>query len=294
MGKMGAEMKYIGTAVAVAGIACLPTQALAKAEPPQLVSCESSIGSIALVEGDVAGWSEYGLGGPRELINALAIESGCFTPHNAASGQAARFLVTAVAGDAEEVDKSIEMGKTAATEALVRSGAAGSVLTKVPFGGSALGMFGGLGGKKKTVAAGLRVVSPANGMTLASGSGSVKKSTLSFGGASNWADTAANASGYAGSKDGRMLTEAFVLAFNNLVAQRAAMDAAPAAATATAGTTSVAIDTKLRASPSATGAVVRSLRKGTELTPTGTREGLFLEVTDNYGTKGWVSVEDLD
>ena len=48
-----------------------------------------------------------------------------------------------------------------------------------------------------------------------------------------------------------------------------------------------------RAGPDATAAEVRSLRAGTELTPTGERDGLFIEVQDNYGTKGWVSVEDL-
>ncbi len=36
-----------------------------------------------------------------------------------------------------------------------------------------------------------------------------------------------------------------------------------------------------------------SLRAATTLTPTGTRQGLFVEVTDSYGTRGWVSVEDL-
>jgi hypothetical protein len=38
---------------------------------------------------------------------------------------------------------------------------------------------------------------------------------------------------------------------------------------------------------------VRALRAGTDLTPTGKRDGLFIEVKDSYGTQGWVSVEDL-
>ena len=66
--------------------------------------------------------------------------------------------------------------------------------------------------------------------------------------------------------------------------------AAPAAAVAGA---SVAIDTILRAGPSSDATEVRTLRAGTELKPTGQRDGLFIEVEDNYGTKGWVSVEDL-
>ena len=281
---------------AAAGVlAFTASTAMAKDAAPELVKCDASMGTIALVDGDQAGWNEWGLGSPRELINALAVESGCFTPYSVASGTPARFLITAIAGSQEEVDKSVEMAKAGATEALVRSGAAGSVLSKVPMGGALLGAFGGFGGKKKTVAAGLRVVSPATGQTVATGSGSVKKSTMSFGGGS-WAATAAAGAGYQGSKNGEMLTEAFVLAFNQLVAQRAALDVAPAGAAAAAPqapTAVVAVNTVMRASAAASAAEVRSLRAGTELTPTGERSGLFIQVADNFGTKGWVSVEDL-
>lgn len=261
---------------------------------PELVSCEQSIGSIALVDGDQAGWAQWGLGSPRALIHELARESGCFTINDPNSGTPARFLVTAIAGNQEEVDQGMEIAKTAAVEGLWRSGAAGSLLRGVPFGGSALGMFGGLGGKKKTVAAGLRVVSPANGLTVAAGQGVVKKSSLNFAGAGyGWAAGAANASGYQDSASGKMLAEAFIEAFNQIVGQREFMDSAPEATPAAAKNAVVAVDTVMRSEASAAASSVRSLRKGTELVPTGKREGLFLEVTDSFGTAGWVSVEDL-
>jgi hypothetical protein len=291
--------RFAGLGVAFATLPMMIAAPLAaKDPPPELVRCQESIGSIALVEGDQAGWTEWGLGSPRALLNALATESGCFTIDNPNDAVPARFLVTAIAGSAEEVDKGMELAKGAAAEALVRSGAASSLLGSVPGAGAMLGMFGGLGGKKKTVAAGLRVVSPANGMTVAAGQGTVKKSTINFGNASyGWAGTAANAAGYQGSKNGEMLTEAFVLAFNDLVAQRASMAAAPevagAPAAAAAPGAMVAVDTVMRAAASKDAAAVRSLRAGTELDPTGKREGLFIEVTDNFGTTGWVSVEDL-
>ena len=203
---------------AAVALAATATATHAKDSPPDLARCDQSLGTVALVDGDQAGWTQWGLGSPRELINALALESGCFTPHSAAGGQPARFLLTAIAGSQEEVDKGVEMAKAGATEALIRSGAAGSVLSKVPFAGGALGMLGGLGGKKKTVAAGLKIVSPANGLAIASGSGTVKKSSLTFGGGS-WVSGAAAGAGYQGNKNGQMLTEAFILAFNQLVAQ---------------------------------------------------------------------------
>ena len=142
------------------------------------------------------------------------------------------------------------------------------------------------------------MVSPATGQPLAAGTGSVRSSSLSFrGNRGAWARGLAETTGYADSGDGRKLTEAFIIAFNQLVAQAPALQAAPQSATATAPTAPpsavVAVDTVMKSAASAQASEVRALRAGTELMPTGERSGLWIEVADNYGTKGWVSVEDL-
>jgi hypothetical protein len=122
---------------AIAALLAAGTPAFAQKAPAlTLTKCEASLGTIAVVDGDSQGRTKLGLGSPRELINALALESGCFTPHNAASGQPATYLMNVIAGDKEEVDKGIEMAKGAAVEGLVRSGAATRMI-----GG--LGGFGG-------------------------------------------------------------------------------------------------------------------------------------------------------
>ena len=290
------SIALLATAALLAGSAA-PAAAAKKKDEVQLQTCEQSYGTIAVVDGDTQGWTEYGLGSPRELINTLAIESGCFTPLNPTSGQSADFLLNVIGGSKEEVDKSVELAKSAAIEGLWRSGAAAGVLSKVPIGGALLGAFGGFGGKKKQVAAAIKVLSPATGQTITVGSGEVKKTTLDFGGGNAWTQ-GAQAAGYAGNKNGKLMAEAFVIAFNAVSAQGAALqqaaDARPAAAEAAPEPAAVvAIDTMMRDGPNAEAGEVRTLRAGTELTPTGGREGLFIEVEDNYGTKGWVSVEDL-
>lgn len=293
---MNKTVSALATAALIMG-ASSPALAQKKGkEPVQLTTCTQAYGTIAVVEGDTQGWTKYGLSSPRELINALAMESGCFTPHNPAGGKPADFLLNVIAGDAEEVDKSIDLAKSAATEGLIRSGAAGSLLTRVPMGGALLGAFGGLGGKKKIVAAGIKVLSPATGQTIATGSGEVRKSSLTFGGAGGvgggWAQGVQNA-GYGTSKDGKMLAEAFIIAFNAVAAQGPALAQAPKAAAPVAAGASVVSETTMRAAPAAGAAEVRKLRAGTTLTPTGKRDGLFIEVEDSFGTRGWVSVEDL-
>ena len=121
----------------------VPTGAFAadKEPPVTLNKCGQSYGSVALVDGDTQGWTKYGLGSPRELIAALAVESGCFTLHSPASGTPASFLMNVIAGDKEEVDKSSETAKGVAMEGLVRSGAASGLLRGIPGGGSMLGTW---------------------------------------------------------------------------------------------------------------------------------------------------------
>nr|WP_047166767.1 SH3 domain-containing protein [Sphingomonas sp. Y57] len=306
-------MRYVIPAALLAALISAQP-AFAADAPVTLSRCDKPIGSIAVVDGETQGWTKYGLSSPRDLIAAMAVQSNCFTLQNSGGGQPVDFLVNAIAGDKEEVDQGTSLAQTALTEGLVRSGMAGKMAGSLPFGGQALSMFGGFGGKKKTVAAGLRIISPANGQTLVTGSGTQTKTQVSIGGLGGiggnpWADAAraqmtsmgygdyANG-GYSTSKDGQMLTGAFVIAFNNVVAQQAALTSARPAALAAAAPAAAkpgfttAVDTKLFAQPEP-GEAVRSLRAGTALTPTGVREGLFVEVSDAYGTKGWVSVEDL-
>jgi hypothetical protein len=291
--------RRIGAFLAVtvaAGLAFTPARA-AEEESVKLAKCERPFGSIAMVDGDSQGWTAYGLSSPRDLIAAMAAESGCFTIQNPGSGAPADYLMNIIAGDKEEVDKGTELAKTAITEGLIRSGAAAQVFGRVPMGGALMGAFGGFGGKKKTIAAGIRMINPATGMTIVAGQGTVTKTAYTFGGASAGLASAVQGSGYAGSKDGRQLGAAFIIAYNSVIAQGAALTKAVTTA-AKAGAPSapgaqIAIDTKMFDAPSRTGAVVRSLRAGTSLKPTGQRKGIFVEMTDDFGSKGWVSVEDL-
>ena len=268
-----------------------------KEELPQVTKCENSMGTIAVTDGDAQGWTQFGLGSPRALIAALVTESGCFTMHDMSSGQPANFLMSAVAGSKEEVDQTVGAVKRAATEGLLRSGALGRM------GGGAfgaLGMLGGMGGKKKTVAAGLRILSPATGMTLASGSGESHKSAITFGNAGGWgwgSTLGSAATGYTTSKDGQLLTSAFIGAFNAIVAQSSAIAAAPVAAAVASKPVSDAMpstiaETKLFAEP-AKSAIIQTLAAGTILTPTGNRMNGFVEVKDAFGAQGWVTASSI-
>lgn len=267
-----------------------------------LVQCEQSYGTIAITDGSNQGWNDYKLASPRPLLETLVRESGCFTLLPPMSNEAADFLMSADAGSQEEIDQTMEMAKSAAAEAMVRSGAAGALLSKVPMGGAIMGMFGGLGGKKKTIYTALKLMNPRNGQILLAASGKSQKTMINLVQSSDWVGSASGTLGdYANDKNGRMVSAAFIESYNALIAQGAALSSlkqAIAAAENEAGANNgngamVAVDTEMRSAPDGSANSVRSLRAGTELTLTGERQGLYVECADKYGTKGWVSVEDL-
>jgi hypothetical protein len=200
-------MKNSNILVALAAAASLSAPASAKDDAP-LAKCAAPHGTVALVDGDTQGWTKLGLGSPRDLLRAMITESNCFTMHDPSSARPADFLMSAIAGDKEEVDQGINVARAALTEGALRTGALGAA-SSIPVAGAALRLFSGFGGKKKTVAAGLRLVNPTTGQTLIAASGQAKKSSLSWGGVG----------GYGSSKDGKLLSAAFGTAYNSLVSQ---------------------------------------------------------------------------
>jgi hypothetical protein len=289
-------MKQTFLAVTALSLATAPASAADKAKDalPTISKCATSFGSIALADGDSQGWTELGLGSPRELLAAIVAESGCFTMHSASSGAPATFLMSAVAGASEAVDQGIGVARAGAIQGLARSGALGRLGGFGGMGGKALGMLGGMGGKKKTISAGLRVLSPATGQTVAYGSAESVKTSLTLGGEGGWgfANSAVRGvSQYTSSKDGIQLATAFINAYNAVTQQSGALSSVPKPVLAVA-IIATAIDTQLYAQASK-GTIVRALRAGTQLTPTGKRDGMFAEVKDSFGTQGWVAVEDM-
>ena len=178
-----------------------------------IAKCSAPRGTIAVTDGDTQGWTKFGLGSPRDLLGAMVKESNCFEVHNAASGKPADYLMSAIAGDKAVVMQGMNVARAALTEGALRSGALGAV----PGLGAAMGLFGGFGGKKKTIAAGLRLLSPATGQTLLVGQGEATKSQLTWG---DWSSGGSGTLGqYTSSRDGKLLSGAFAQAYNQIVSQ---------------------------------------------------------------------------
>lgn len=301
-------------------------------EPPQpieLVKCDTAMGAAAVIEGDSRSWVDKKLGSPKKLIEALAEQSGCFAPFDAASGETADFLLTIIAGDQVQVASATNLNtdRMATAAALAQNsgyrgglGTVGDVAGMVPLAGAVVnGLAGIVGiGKKKTVATGLTLSSAMDGQVLAGGTGLVQDTRLKFHDDDDDAmalmpdgywmaavERATSGQRYTSKEDGREMVHGFVAAFNNMVAQARAMgvgrvveeDPAPPEQSdpePEANVVTVARESALYLEPFRDAEQVRIIRPGMKLTPIGDLEGIFMPVSDAYGVLGWVSVEDLE
>src|SRR3546814_13867164 len=93
---------FIGITTTAALLAAASAPAMAKEEAVALTKCDSSHGTMAIVDGDTQGRSAYGLGYPREPLNSLAIDSRSFNPHSTARGPAVHSLQHVSARQSQE------------------------------------------------------------------------------------------------------------------------------------------------------------------------------------------------
>tara|TARA_R110002033_G_scaffold128655_1_gene169699 strand:+ start:2406 stop:3386 length:981 start_codon:yes stop_codon:yes gene_type:complete len=303
-----------------------PVSAGSKHRPIELVKCKDALGTIAVIEGEARSWVDKKLGSPKAIIEALVNQSGCFTPYDPDSAQAADYLLTVVAGDRFEVAKATNLNSAgfANAAALAQNsgyrsgmGTAGDIAGVVPLAGAVVnGLAGMVGiGKKNTVVTGLTLIETSQNSAIAAGTGLVQKTKLKFHDDDDDAmaqmpegywmlgiETASAELRYTKKESGREMIQSFVIAYNNLVRQAQALGIGQKPAepieevpTIEEGPAPVlaAANSFLYLEPSREADTIRAIRPGVALTPIGELNGIFLPVKDAYGVLGWVSVEDL-
>ena len=118
----------------------------------------------------------------------------------------------------------------------------------------------------------------------------IVNSNSNSGGGGGWGGFAAAAGGgYANTDIGKVITAAYFNAFVDLIGHM--QQAAPGQAAAAAPIQSYAVTQPivLRSAPSPTGGPVRNFKVGDPVFPTGQKNGVWWEVDDENGNRGWVS-----
>jgi curli biogenesis system outer membrane secretion channel CsgG len=103
----------------------------------------------------------------------------------------------------------------------------------------------------------------------------------------------AGVNNYANTAIGQVVILAYIDAYTKLVTQMGGLSDAPAQ-TAPSQTLTMSRPGRMYASASDTSAAVRQLTPGMALYPTGQKDGVWVEVNDEVGNKGWVPQTALE
>ena len=277
-------------------------QRQAVADVPQ---CTRKLGTISVVDGDDPyGWTQYSLAPPAKLLKVLVQRSGCFNLVDRGSGlQAAERERNIGSSMGHQRGANVGQGQIRAADYVLiaevqsadsnsqGSGAAGAIAGR--FGGPLGGLLGGIKSKKLEANTVLSITNVRTTETIAVIEGYAAKNDISFGGGGGFfggIGAGLVGGGYDNTDIGRIVTLSFIDAYSKLVTQLGGVqEGSTGTAEATPAKTFSALGAvALRRTPSAAGALVRTLPAGSIVYPTGNKNGLWWEVADENDNVGWV------
>lgn len=268
-----------------------------------LPHCQAKLGTISVVNGDdPSGWTNNSLAAPQKLLKVIIQKSGCFSLVDRGAGMDAAAREREIGGNLG-LQKGSNVGKgqiKAADFVLVAE--VGSADSNTG-GGGAAGLLGGIvGGRAGAIVGGFRtkkseadvVLSLTDVRTSESNSfeGHAAKNDLSWGAGGGIGFGGAVGGGYEDTDIGKIVTQAFLVAYAEMINNLGGIDIGGKAAAPSRSFT-VQTATTLRTSASPTGKVLRALPVGTVVYPTGNKDGMYWEVADDNDNVGWVKNDNL-
>lgn len=260
----------------------------------QLTKCARPIGTAALVEPDNTYYTNYGLTSPVPLVRLMMAQSGCFRVVDRGRASAAMRRERQLASGGElQKGSSMGRGQMVAADYLITpniifqdqdsGGGGGGLGAFLP--GLAGAVAGGMRTKNQEAQVTLFVTNVRSGVQEAVAEGSAKKRDISFGGL-GWVGGVAGVGGAYESTDiGKIVSAAFMDAHNKLVNQLDAATPAASQPDAAGYMTSGAVN--FRSGPTTKAPIIKTLKKGTPVRPTGEKQGNWWAV-EAEGRSGWL------
>jgi curli biogenesis system outer membrane secretion channel CsgG len=275
---------------------------------PELPQCEKPLGRAAIREPERDWWTQLGLSNPETLIKLFASRSNCLRIVDRGGGLQMRNEEAALgAGGDLRRGSNLGKGQIAGADFFIvpdlansNSNSGGNSLGAVAgaFGrrlGGIGAIAGGISTKKSEAQALITLVDARTTEQLYVAEGTSQKTDISFGaggGGGGWGGFAAAAGGgYSNTDIGKVVTAAYFNAFVDLVhyMQRDAPSGEQASQAAGVQGYGVKQPVAMRKSPSPKSAQVRSFNPGDLVYPTGQKNGIWWEVDDENGNRGWIS-----
>jgi curli biogenesis system outer membrane secretion channel CsgG len=301
---------WVGLVGGVVGIFVASTGYAGSDAQPQMPHCSSRIGTLAVQEPQNGNpwWTSMNLESPAALIKVYVSQSGCFTLVDRGKGLQAAEQERALAGEGEmRVGSNMGKGQMKAADYVLvpdiansngnaqRTNIGGIIGGLIGHGAGAV--LGGVSLSKKTADVVLTLTDVRSTEQVALEQGHADKTDVGWaggGGSGFWGGFAAGgASGYANTEIGQVVAMAYLDAYTKMVAElqrsapNAKADNVQQAVRLTEGT-------KLYSDANLHSSVVRGLKPGMMLYPTGDKVGIWWKVSDELGNVGWVLSSKLE
>ena len=273
------------------------------AATPELPHCDRPLGRAGIQEPATRWWEGLGLSNPEALLKLFAARSGCLRIVDRNGGLAMRNQEAGLGSNGDlQRGSNVGRGQVAAADYFIIPDIANSNRNSGGNNvGAALGSFlpggfgalaGGMRVKKSEAHTLITLVDARTTEQLYVAEGVAQKSDVSFGGGGGgggWGGFGALAGGgYSDTDIGKVITAAYFNAFTDLIHYMQAQSPGQQAASAPAASQHATGPASVRASPSAGAKVVYRLQPGQLVYPTGQHNGVWMEVDDENGNRGWV------
>jgi curli biogenesis system outer membrane secretion channel CsgG len=278
------------------------------AATPELPQCGAPLGRAAIQEPETRWWTQLGLSNPETLLKLFAQRSNCLRIVDRNTGLYMRNQEADLgAGGDLRRGSNVGRGQVAAADFFIipnignaDSNTGGNSLGAVAGAfGHHMGGFGALAGglrtQKAQAQALITLVDARTTEQMYVAEGVAQKTDISFGGGGGgygWSGFAAAAGGgYADTDIGKVITAAYFNAFVDLVhyLQNAHPTGQQASANAGIQAYTVTQTLVMRRTPSPQAPQVRGFHEGDLVYPTGQKNGIWWEVDDENGNRGWIS-----
>jgi hypothetical protein len=270
---------------------------------PDLPHCDRPIGVAAVKEPDRDWWTPLGLSNPEAVLKMFALRSGCLRMVDRNQGLAMR-------GGEEDLGRGGELqrgsnigrGQVLAADYFIipdiarQNSDSGGGNVGAAFGHFLPGAFGAIAGsisvKSQEANTLLTLVDARTTEQMYIAEGAAKKTDVGFGGGGGWGGWAGYGglagSGYTNTDIGKVIMAAYYNAFVDLIHYMQTQQPGQAQENAPIAAETATQDVHLRKSPSMSAAVVYTIHAGALVYPTGARNGIWMEVDDEHGNRGWM------
>ena len=271
---------------------------------PALPHCDRPIGVAAVHEPDRDWWSPLGLSNPEAVLKMFALQSGCLRMVDRNQGLAMRNQEEGLNNGGElQRGSNLGRGQVLAADFFIipdiarQNSDSGGGNIGAAFGrflpGAAGVIAGSISIKSQEASTLITLVDARTTEQLYIAQGDAKKTDVGFGGGGGWGGWAGYGalagSGYTNTDIGKVIMAAYYNAFVDLVHYMQTQQPGGAQENAPIAAERVTQEVHLRKAPSTGAAIVYTVHTGALVYPTGSRNGIWMEVDDENGNRGWMS-----